>query len=68
MYKIWEWILRDFNEVIFMYYVCCVGNIDMIDILEKEGVRFDVRFLNGFIFLYLVVICGWIKVLIDLIF
>lgn len=41
-----------------MYYVCCVGNIDMIDILEKKGVRFDVRFLNGFIFLYLVVICG----------
>lgn len=28
-----------------MYYVCCVGNIDMIDILEKKGVRFDVRFL-----------------------
>lgn len=53
----WNWIIKDSDGVFFIYYVCCVGNSDMIDILVRDGVRFDVKFLNGFIFVYLVVIC-----------
>lgn len=57
VYNLWNWIVRDINGVIFVYYVCCVGNRDMIDLLERNGVIFDERFFNGFIFLYFVVIC-----------
>lgn len=66
-HKIWEWTSRDSNEATPMHYACCAGNIDMIDILEKEGVRFDVRSLNGSTPLHSAAICGQIKVLTDLI-
>lgn len=45
--NIWNWTTTDSDGATPIHYACCAGNSDMIDILERDGARFDVKSLNG---------------------
>lgn len=45
--NIWNWTATDSYGATPIHYACCAGNNDMIDLLERDGARFDVKSLNG---------------------
>lgn len=64
--NLWNWTSRDSNGATPVHYACCAGNSDMINLLERNGAKFDERSLNGSTPLHSAAICRERKVLSDL--
>lgn len=62
-YDIWNWTERDSDGATPVHYVCCAGDSLMIDFLERDGAKFDLRSLNGSTPLHSAAICRQNKVL-----
>lgn len=56
-YNLWNWTARDSNGATPLHYACCAGNSGMIDLLEVNGIKFDVRSTNGSTPLHSAAIC-----------
>lgn len=65
-YNIWNWTERDSDGATPVHYACCAGNSNMIDLLEKDEVKFDLRSLNGSTPLHSAAICRQNKILSNL--
>lgn len=62
-YDIWNWTERDSDGATPVHYVCCAGDSLMIDFLERDGAKFDLRSLNESTPLHSAAICRQNKVL-----
>lgn len=65
-HNLWNWTARDSDGATPVHYACCAGNSDIIDIMERNGARFDEISFNGSTPLHSAAICGQRKVLSDL--